>query len=163
MVTKGFTLIETLVTAVIIGIVAAIAAPNLIGLMNATRVKQGIAQVEGAIKEAQRQAIRESKSCTVNIDNPSTGYNYVRGASCISSERKLPTNAKIATNDTAIIFSSKGIPDNGTDSIFVVHMPNGTNEQRCLVVAPGLGIMRTGEYDGDPTGTLDAINCVALP
>ena len=143
--------------------ISAIAAPNLIGLMNATRVKEGLAQVEGAIKEGQRQAIRTGKSCTVNIDNPSTGYNYVRGASCLLSERKLPTNAKIATNDTAIIFSSKGTPDNGVGSVYVVYMENGTNEQRCLVVNPGLGIMRTGEYDGDPTGTLNVDNCVALP
>ena len=154
----GITLIEMLVVSVIVAILSAISVPNVLGMLNRTRVKEGIAQVEGALKEAQRQAIRKSDSCTVNIDNPSTGYNYVRGT-CLLSERKLPTNIRIATNDGNIDFSSKGNPDNATDSIFVVYMTDGTPEQRCLVISPGLGLMRTGDYDGDPTGALDVNNC----
>ena len=163
---KGFTLIETLGTAVIIGIVAAIAAPNLFGLMNATRVKQGIAQVEGAIKEGQKQAIRLGKRCQVSIDtinNEITAQTIeATPTSCLLSNRELNDSLEIATNDAVITFSSKGTPDNTTESIYVVHMPNGTNERRCLVITPGLGIMRTGEYNVDPA-TLDVINCVALP
>ena len=55
---QGFTLIEMLVTIIIIGVIASLAAPNFLGLLNQSRVKDGLAQVEGAIKEAQRQAIR---------------------------------------------------------------------------------------------------------
>ena len=168
MVTKGFTLIETLATVVIIGIVAAIAAPNLLGLMNATRVKQGIAQVEGAIKEGQKQAIRLGKRCQVNIDTANKRITAqtveATPVNCLLNNRELNDSLEIETNDTdtAIIFSSKGTPDNTTESIFVVHMPNGTSERRCLVITPGLGIMRTGEYNIDPA-TLNVINCVALP
>ena len=166
MVTKGFTLIETLVTAVIIGVIAAIAAPNLIGLMNATRVKEGIAQIEGAIKEGQRQAIRLGKRCTVTVDtvnNEITAQTVeATPVNCLLSNRELNDSLEIETNDAVITFSSKGIPDNTTDSIFVVHMPNGTNERRCLVITPGLGIMRTGEYNVDPA-ILDVNNCVQLP
>ena len=166
MVTKGFTLIETLATVVIIGIVAAIAAPNLIGLMNRTRVKQGIAQVEGGIKEGQRQAIRLGKRCTVTVDtvnNEITAQTVeATPVNCLLSNRELNDSLEIATNNAVITFSSKGTPDNGTESIFVVHMPNGTNERRCLIVSPGLGIMRTGEYNVDPA-TLNVDNCIALP
>ena len=166
MVTKGFTLIETLATVVIIGIVAAIAAPNLLGLMNSTRVKQGIAQIEGAIKEGQKQAIRLGKQCQVTIDTANKRITAqtveATPVNCLLSNRELNDSLEIATNDTAIIFNSKGTPDNATESIFVVHMPNGTSERRCLVITPGLGIMRTGEYNIDPA-TLNVINCVALP
>ena len=112
MVTKGFTLIETLVTAVIIGIVAAIAAPNLIGLMNATRVKEGIAQVEGGIKEGQRQATRLGKRCIVTID---TADNEITAQTveatpinCLLSNRELNDSLEIATN----------VVENGTTNNF---------------------------------------------
>ena len=64
---QGFTLIEMLATAIIIGIVAAISAPNLLGLLNRNRVNQGLVQLEGAIKEAQRQAIRNGKTCKIKL------------------------------------------------------------------------------------------------
>ena len=163
---KGFTLIEILVTAIIIGVISAIAAPNLIGLMNATRVKEGIAQIEGAIKEGQKQAIRLGKRCQVSVDtvnNEITAQTVeATPVNCLLSNRELNDSLEIATNDAVITFSSKGTPDNGTESIFVVHMPNGTNERRCLIVSPGLGIMRTGEYNVDPA-TLNVDNCVQLP
>ena len=43
---QGFTLIEMLATGIIISIVAAIAAPNLLGLLNRNRVNQGLAEAD---------------------------------------------------------------------------------------------------------------------
>ncbi len=181
---KGFTLIEILVTAVIIGIIAAIAAPNLIGLMNFTRVKEGIAQVEGGIKEGQRQAIRLGKRCTVTID---TADNEITAqtveatpVNCLLSNRELNDNLDIATNvdnnGTAnnfdITFSSKGTTNYTladpakSGAMFIVYMTNGTEEQRCFVIADGLGLARIGNYDGDPTAApadLEPDDCIPLP
>ncbi|NJL51996.1 MAG: type II secretion system protein [Hydrococcus sp. SU_1_0] len=64
---SGFTLIEMLVVFIIVGVIAAIAAPNFLGLLNQSRVKDGLAQVEGAVKEAQRQAMRRGKPCKVKF------------------------------------------------------------------------------------------------
>ncbi len=159
---NGFTLIEILITAVIIGIVTAIAAPNLIGLMNATRVKKGLADLGGAIKEAQSEAIRESDSCTITID---TADKEITGT-CLLSTRNLNDNLEIATNmannGTAnnfdISFSGKGNTGN-SGAIFVIYMTNGTTKQSCFVVDNLLGATRSGDYDGDPTATLNANNC----
>jgi prepilin-type N-terminal cleavage/methylation domain-containing protein len=38
---KGFTLVEMIVTVIIVGVIASIAAPNLLGLLNQSRVKDG--------------------------------------------------------------------------------------------------------------------------
>ena len=181
---KGFTLIETLATAVIISIVAAIAAPNLIGLMNFTRVKEGIAQIEGGIKEGQRQAIRLGRACIVTIntaDNEITAVtNEVPPNNCLLSNRELNDNLDIATNvdnnGTAnnfdITFSSKGTTGftladpNKSGAMFIIYMTNGTQEQRCFVIASGLGLARIGNYDGDPTAApadLEPDDCIPLP
>ena len=41
---SGFTLIEMLATIVIIGVIAAIAAPNFLGLLNRNRVNEAARQ-----------------------------------------------------------------------------------------------------------------------
>ena len=163
---QGFTLIEMVSAVIVLGIVAVITMPSLVGWMNYTQVKQGIAQIEGAIKEGQRQATRMGKPCQVIID---TVNNRVTAqtveatpVNCLLSNRELNDNLDIETNDATITFSSKATPDNNADSVYIVFMTNGTDEQRCLVVSPGLGIMRSGRYNGEPA-TLNSNNCVEIP
>ncbi len=161
---QGFTLIEMVSAVIVLGIVAVITMPSLVGWMNYTQVKQGIAQIEGAIKEGQRQATRLGKQCQVTIDtaNKRVTAQTVDLENCLLSNRELNNILDIETNDATITFSGKGTPDNAADSVYIVFMTNGTDEQRCLVVSPGLGIMRSGRYNGDPA-TLNSNNCVALP
>ena len=162
---KGFTLIEILSAVIVLGVVAAIVSPNLLKLMNATRVKDGIAKLEGGIKDGQKQAMRLGKRCQVSIDttNKRVTAQTVEATpeNCLLSNRELDDNVLISTNDPVITFSSKGTPDNTNQSVYVVYMTDGTDEQRCLVVSTGLGIVRSGRYNGDPT-TLNGNNCVAL-
>ena len=161
---QGFTLIEVLTVTIIISIVAAIAAPNLLGLLNRNRVNQGLTQLEGAIKEAQRQAIRTGKSCTITLD---TANNNISGG-CLLNTRDLNENLEIGTNldengttdEHDIDFSAKGnmVFDIGSaevyqGAIFVVYMSNGTTQQKCLVVESILGSVRTGDYIGSTPET----------
>ena len=154
----GFSLIEILITLVIIGILAAIAAPNILGMINSNRVKKGLVDLSGAIQEAQSQATRESDSCTVTID---TADNEITGT-CLLSTRNLNENldivANIANNGTAnnfdITFSSKGTTtDAGT--MFIIYMTNGTTKQSCFVVDSILGATRSGDYDVYPIDPAD--------
>ena len=158
---SGFTLIETLVTAVIIGIIAAIAAPNLLGLFSHNRVKEAIATINGAIKETQRQAIRQGKQCEVKINKTT---NIISGdpTDCLLKQREINDSIEIrATNslgnpEASISFSAKGT----TASIgTIVVSSNNTDTQKCFVISLGLGITRTGEYTGAKTGSVSADNC----
>ena len=163
---QGFTLIEILTVAIIISIVGAIAAPNFLGLLNRNRVNQGLTELEGAVNEAQRQAMRTGKRCIITIKTSDNSITNKGTDGCLLSSRNLNENLEIATNLTNngtannhdIDFSGKG---NTSDSgaIFVLYMTNGTTQQKCFVIDNTLGAMRTGDYTGDVTGTLNVDNC----
>ena len=137
---SGFTLIEMITTVILIGVVAVIAAPNFLGLLNRNRANSTLSQIEGAIKEAQRQAMRDGQSCTVNI---TSATRTVTGG-CLLSNRVFEDNITLNADQT-ITFSAKGTT--ASNATIVVSANNNT-VQKCLVVSSGLGIIRTGDFDG---------------
>ena len=146
---SGFTLIEMMVTTIIIGVIAAIAAPNFLGLLNRNRVNQAAQQIEGALTEAQRQAMRSGSQCTININegtktisNPAAPTN-----GCLLSNRILDDLIQLDTNATTITFSGKG-NITAPFPVLVVSIPNGTDLQRCVVLDSLLATQRSGEYSG---------------
>ncbi|MDJ0577945.1 MAG: type II secretion system protein [Xenococcaceae cyanobacterium MO_234.B1] len=155
----GITLTETLVVAIVIGILAAIGVPNLFGLLSRNRVDEALAQIEGAIKESQRQAIRQGKSCRINIG---TSTNTISGnpSDCLFSTRDIESDITIRTNLSGsppnILFSAKG---STTKSGTIVVSSETTDMQKCFVISLGLGITRTGEYTGSKTGSVSASDC----
>lgn len=165
---SGFTLTEMIVTIIIIGVIAGIAAPNLLGLLNRNRVNEAARQIEGALTEAQRQAIRTGSQCSISIDeankiisNPAAPAN-----GCLLSNRvlndliRLDSNLPAAPNNT-ITFSGKG-NITGTRPVLVVSIPNGTNLQRCVVIDSLLGSQRSGEYSGTIPSTPVSTSCVQI-
>ncbi len=163
---RGSTLIEVLVAVVIVGILAAIAALSFSGLLAQQRVTRGFEQAKGAIKEAQRQAIRRGRRCKIRIDainskikiqSPDTDGNY---NGCLLSERQLPEGVAIKTNSSTpvITFSPKG--NTSSARTIVIYSSNGTTQtQKCIAISLGLGIIRTGDYQGDVSTSLNANYC----
>ncbi len=157
---SGFTLIEMLVTITVIGVIATISAPNFLGLLNRNRVNEAAQQIEGALKEAQRQAMRKGTQCTININTTSK---TISGANCLLSNRVLNDSIQLNTSRTSITFSGKGNIDATTTPVLVVSIPNLTNQQKCVVLEGFLASMRTGDYSGTiPTSPVSA-SCVNTP
>lgn len=148
---QGFTLPEVLIIVVIVGILAAVAVPSFLGWYSRQKVNQALTQVQGALKEAQREAIKKSKSCTVTLN-----ANIVTGPCLVTGDRDLNGVALRRPNTMSLItFDFKG--ETGNTGTVVLAMPNV--QQKCLVLAPGIGLMRTGNYaDSDRTGN-SAGNC----
>lgn len=76
------------VISVIVGILASTTIPSMVGLMAKNSLQSSMSQVTGAVREAQRAAIKNGKSCWVSI-----------AASSISTDntRTNPTQTANAT------------------------------------------------------------------
>ena len=156
---RGFTLIELAIVSVIIGIVAALATPNVLGLLNRYRVNQSLSTLVGGIKETQRQAMFRGISCRINIG---VNTNTLTGnpSNCLLSDRQIRDEIQIRTNIPGatpnISFSHKG---STTKMGTIVVSNENTDLQKCFVIALGTGITRIGTYTGSNTGSVSATYC----
>lgn len=69
MTSSGFTLIELMVTIAVMGIIASIAAPNIIIQLANQRVKSTTSTLENALKEAKSESIIRRQPLTLSFDN----------------------------------------------------------------------------------------------
>jgi prepilin-type N-terminal cleavage/methylation domain-containing protein len=170
---SGFTLIEMLTVAAIVSVIAAVAVPNLLGLIYKARVTDGVADVEAAIKEAKRLAVRYSQSCVIQlgtttidgetrvvVEAPTTGF-PANNSRCLFERRVLPTEVTV-TDDipSTINFSSKGNIGNtneynpantGNWTITVSH--DNVSTSKCVRVEGLFGDVQTGIVQGGVCNT----------
>lgn len=136
------------IVSVIVGILSSMAIPSMMSGMGKNQLKSSIGEVKGAIQEAQRSAIKNGQSCTVTID-PTAKTVTGSPAGCISSTVSIPNNTEITfttpTTATSFVFSYKG---NTTTDLNIALRSAKTSQQYCLAVSSGIGIMRSGTYDG---------------
>ncbi|NCR54144.1 MAG: type II secretion system protein [Microcystis aeruginosa L211-07] len=93
---QGFTLLEILVALAITGIFAILTGPNLLAWLNSNRVQQATDAIQLALEDAQRQAIRRGRNCTINFTNP-TGTDPTVYSQITASE----AGCLVATNTNA--------------------------------------------------------------
>lgn len=172
----GFTLIENLVLVVVAGVLAAIAAPSFSTLSARYQLDNGLVSLQGALQEAQQQAIRKSQTCSVTVDTSAvTVSQTTAGSSCLptgsrdlnnkglSSGSSLGAGLAMATDSASttptITFTFKGTTS--TANVFVLYKPNSTLPMKCLVISQGIGIMRIGRYSSaaNPPTAISAANC----
>jgi prepilin-type N-terminal cleavage/methylation domain-containing protein len=159
---QGFTLIEVLVSIVIMGVMAAITAPSFMTWLNNKKVDDVLAQIEGSLKEAQSTAIKKNTSCNVlvkadKITAVASNATSTEVPTCLPSGWRSVSdsnrNIRIAGTGgnpgTVIKFSAKGttLLTPTTQAVVVYRTDAPANGVRkCLVVSSGIGIIRTGNY-----------------
>jgi type IV fimbrial biogenesis protein FimT len=150
---RGFSLIELLIVVVILGVVAAIAAPNFQGTIENNRVNSAAEGMRDAIAVARTEAIRRGTSVWLEPDctpaSWSCGWKLMQNGASGTPEQirtgDTPSAVDIALDGTAtrITFNPNGTfaPNN----TFFVFRPQGqTTGGRALMLNRGLMICRSG-------------------
>jgi prepilin-type N-terminal cleavage/methylation domain-containing protein len=118
---QGFTLLEILVALAITGILAALTGPNLSAWLNRNEVQQATDAIQLALEDAQRQAIRRGKSCTIKFTNGTgtdpTVYSQITAseAGCLvatntnASSLNLPQEVFMVVDNFPTLGSSPGV------------------------------------------------------
>ncbi len=187
----GFTLIETLVIIVVVGVVVAIAAPNLTSMMERIKVDQNVAAVRGVLQSAQREAIRNGQSCITAMSLKKSsglakGHNkkYCSSATSYSPpvDTDLVTNITNPSDAKAVpgesfeiefgilgnakfgIYRSSSTPTDPSGKIVAFVSQNDNVPKKCIAISNTLGLTRVGTYIGDlaPTSITQTGVCTAL-
>ncbi|MEG4580428.1 prepilin-type N-terminal cleavage/methylation domain-containing protein [Microcoleus sp. MON1_C5] len=172
---QGFTLLEVLVIALIVGILSSIAAPGWLAFINRQRVRTVNDRVFQSLRLAQSEAKRTKSDRVVTLNplvDPPTAtiktdpaqnpplqtVNFDAGGEIKPKQVKLsvascPPNSA-CTAATQLTFNYNGVVDannsNNPKLPFVVTVaPAGGGTKQCVIVETLLGGMRTaeGEYN----------------
>ncbi|HAC65886.1 MAG TPA: pilin [Cyanothece sp. UBA12306] len=141
-------MMEVSITAVIAGILAATAVPNLIGMLQGNKVQKGLEQVENSLRDAQKQAMRMGERCDLKLDKTAKPPTITPSpVGClVGTDRDLPNGVAIdLSKGNTISFSFKGTTT--TSTTIIVKSQDGKGKQKCVSISNGIGIMRSGTYD----------------
>lgn len=142
---EGFTLIETLIIVVIIGILSAISGPSFLGMLNRNKVSSALSEVRGAFQEAQREAMRKGIACTVNFNSTT---NKITSPCFVTGTRTLDSSVGMELKDTSIQYSHRGTITLNDGTTLVFFNKDNYSNKKCLVISSPLGIIRDGIYTG---------------
>lgn len=142
----GFSLLELLIVIAIVGILIAIAIPSLIAAQQRAQLAQATDLVVASLQQAQREAIRRNKSCTLTLDKIDRKILGQQGC-LLSGDRTLPDAIDLdytgASGDIRY-----GIRGNTTSNKSVIlAIKDSPNYTRCLTISAPLGLIRLGTYD----------------
>ncbi|MCL2938838.1 MAG: type II secretion system GspH family protein [Trichodesmium sp. MAG_R02] len=166
----GFTILEVITVALIIGILSAIAVPGWNAFINNQRTRTVNDSVFRALRSAQGDAKLKKKDITVtfkynkyppvvsinNIDQTLNANGEIKAGivelatgECAADDC---SNGFTTDTNTNIIFNNQGIIENDDSLPFAITtaIAEGKGAKRCVIVQTILGNMRTAEGDQCP-------------
>jgi len=167
---RGFTLLEVLVTVLVLGILSSIAAPSWLAFINNQRVRTVNDRVFQSLRSAQSEAKRSKRDVIITFDpsaDPPTAIvntvpaqtpplqtvTFDAGGEVKKGQVKLSTKIKTAPNSVnptpltpnSITFDYQGNLAPGSTPFYVTVLPAIGGGQKCVIVETLLGGMRSDE------------------
>lgn len=156
----GVTLFEVVLVSVVVGVMAAISVPNLLEEQRRQKVNETFNKIRGALVEAQTNANRLSKNCTVQIYlsrvsgtpagcvlesfNIDTTIVSIKEGDDFTTATLAPTPPSTPIEKT---FSFRGTTVS-TGTLWIARENDTTgNTAKCIVIS-SIGMIRTGAFEG---------------
>ena len=144
---QGFTLLELMIVMTIVGILGAMATPSFLAMNNRAKVNDAVNTVKGALQEAQRQAMRNGKQCSITLNTTNNTITSTNGC-LVTGDRTLPTGVTMSSSGGNTI--SYGMRGNTTTQTTIrIYFADGTGTQKCVELSKPLGVIRTGRYQNN--------------
>ncbi|TJZ69018.1 pilus assembly FimT family protein [Chitiniphilus eburneus] len=138
----GFTLIESLVVIAMIGVIAAIAMPNLTRALDNARIKGAAQQIVAALYFAKTESIRQNKPVHVQFGNSCIGVKSGNAiCDCTIEDSSNSSYCSARRLDLSILGIKKGSLSPSVSSI---------------IISPNRGIISTSSATDTLPATVDA-------
>ena len=124
---EGYTLIEIMTVLAIIGILAGIIIPNVIGWLPNYRLRSGAEEIQSTLQLARLGAIKQNTSSTVTFDT--ANHTFLATVSGQTIKRgEMPAGVlidSITSPSSQIQFDSRGMANESTGLILVKNIQGG--------------------------------------
>lgn len=164
---QGFTLIETIIVVLILGVIVAIAVPSWLAFIDARRLNVAQDQVYRAMREAQSNAKRDKVTWQASFRENNSVVQWVVHPVNVNPTKAIwqSMNSAVRIVDTAINqsdpndttlyfdnsnslwriqFNHKGHP-NGQLGKITLSTRRGSHAKRCVIISTLVGAMRTAQ------------------
>lgn len=161
---SGFTLIEVLVVVLLLGIMSIIGAPGMLGFLRRSKVSAAESQLQGALQEIQREAIKRGRDCSITFPaSNAIASNQTGGVLKISSNCLLTGDLELEQvrirhnlpSTTINLFNFRGETDSAlsSDAVIIFSQEDNYLFQKCIAISDGLGLIRIGNYATNDSST----------
>jgi type IV fimbrial biogenesis protein FimU len=147
---RGFTLVELLITLVLVGIVAFIAVPSYTLLIQSNQVQAQAEELKAFLQYARSEAVRRGTAITVTESDDNAWDVQTSGDEVLRRLEFNPEQAQILSNPEEIVFRANGIAT--AASLTVCHGDSAETGYRLEIKGSGAIFLYTqGRQDADGT------------
>jgi len=125
---SGFSFIEVMTVIAIIGIVAGIVLPNVVGWLPRYRLRSGAEEIQSTLQLARLSAIKQNTDATVTFDTTNHTFEASISGQTIKSG-KMPSGViieSVTCPSSEVEFDSRGLANGSTGNILVANNQGGT-------------------------------------
>lgn len=131
---RGFTLVELMITVIVLGIIATMALPAFSRMIVAQRSRNAASDLASAITLARSEAVKRNAAATLSASGTwASGWSVMAGAETVRGFGPYDGLAITASGGTALALGNDGRPDGGGQT-FQIAPTGGTQGDATLCV-----------------------------